>query len=92
MLFFGEKVFEHLGYPVPQIYDDVADKKMLIGLGIWFFSGTIQQNLLQTGAFEVYYNSLPVYSKLEFHRMPMRDELIQNLNLAMEEVKRSNRS
>jgi selT/selW/selH-like putative selenoprotein len=89
MLFFGDKVFETMGRPTPQFYHDLADKKMLVGLGIWFLSGTIQQNLMQTGAFEVYYNSLPVFSKLEMNRMPMRDELIDGLGLAMQESKMS---
>jgi len=68
-------------------YEEVQDKKMLVALGIWFFAGFVLQNLQQTGAFEIYYNTLPVFSKLEFHRMPMREELIQNLNLAIEESK-----
>mmetsp|Transcript_5398 Transcript_5398/g.13515 ORF Transcript_5398/g.13515 Transcript_5398/m.13515 type:complete len:112 (-) Transcript_5398:1090-1425(-) len=87
MLLFGERVFQYLNLPVPQVYEEVQDKKMLVALGIWFFAGFVLQNLQQTGAFEIYYNTLPVFSKLEFHRMPMREELIQNLNLAIEESK-----
>ncbi|WZN60014.1 putative selenoprotein T [Chloropicon roscoffensis] len=66
-------------------YEDVRNSKMLVALGLFFFNSFAQQNLLKTGAFEVYYNSTPVYSKLASGLGNQVDlnEMIKGLKVAM---------
>jgi hypothetical protein len=55
---FGEKLFESLGYAAPlELYvQHVAGNKFGVGVGIWFVGNFLQNQLLSTGAFEVYYD------------------------------------
>ena len=43
----------------------------------------MRQNLLSTGAFEVYYNGTTIFSKLDQNRMPTLNELVAGLAEAM---------
>lgn len=55
---FGEKIFEALGYAAPPelFVQNVAGNKFGVGIGIWFVGNFLQNQLLSTGAFEVYYD------------------------------------
>ena len=83
-LFLGPQALTHLGMPVPQVFDDIADKRTILALGIWFISGTITQNLQSTGAFEMFYDGRPIFSKMAKGRMPRLDEVVDGINAAVE--------
>ncbi|WIA37092.1 hypothetical protein OEZ86_014062 [Tetradesmus obliquus] len=75
---FGEKIFEALGYAAPPelFVQNVAGNKFGVGIGIWFVGNFLQNQLLSTGAFEVYYDGTLVFSKLRQGRMPAVEELL----------------
>eukprot|EP00216_Chloropicon_sp_CCMP2111_P003724 CAMPEP_0198234830 /NCGR_PEP_ID=MMETSP1446-20131203/719_1 /TAXON_ID=1461542 ORGANISM="Unidentified sp, Strain CCMP2111" /NCGR_SAMPLE_ID=MMETSP1446 /ASSEMBLY_ACC=CAM_ASM_001112 /LENGTH=96 /DNA_ID=CAMNT_0043915653 /DNA_START=238 /DNA_END=528 /DNA_ORIENTATION=+ len=83
MTHFGNQVFSALQVPVPEFYRGIEEKKMVVSMGLFFVCNTIKQNLLSTGAFEVYYDGAPIFSKLEAHRMPTGDELVKSLEAAV---------
>eukprot|EP00878_Enallax_costatus_P031494 GHUV01034442.1.p1 GENE.GHUV01034442.1~~GHUV01034442.1.p1 ORF type:complete len:196 (+),score=46.05 GHUV01034442.1:135-722(+) len=57
MVIFGDKVFDSLGVPPPQFYtQNVANNRFGAGVGLWFVGNLIQNQLVSTGAFEVYYD------------------------------------
>lgn len=57
MVIFGEKAFETLGMPVPQFYiQNVAQNRFGAGVAVWFLGNFVQNQLVSTGAFEVYYD------------------------------------
>eukprot|EP00878_Enallax_costatus_P014671 GHUV01015347.1.p1 GENE.GHUV01015347.1~~GHUV01015347.1.p1 ORF type:complete len:159 (+),score=53.23 GHUV01015347.1:337-813(+) len=84
MVIFGDKVFDSLGVPPPQFYtQNVANNRFGAGVGLWFVGNLIQNQLVSTGAFEVYYDGSLVFSKLAAGRMPAVDELISSLEAQM---------
>lgn len=56
LLLGGEQLFPALGMPVPELYQQYRDKRMGIVLGIWLLGNALQNQLVSTGAFEVYYD------------------------------------
>mmetsp|Transcript_10070 Transcript_10070/g.28543 ORF Transcript_10070/g.28543 Transcript_10070/m.28543 type:complete len:146 (-) Transcript_10070:1396-1833(-) len=91
LLFWGDSIFAKLGMRPPALYEffmnfeDVRNSKMLVTLAIFFLNSFAQGNLHKTGAFEVYYNSTPVYSKLAQgvgKRVVMKD-MLDGLEAAM---------
>lgn len=59
----------------PETWRALEEKKVMLLMGIWFAGGTIRQNLLSTGAFEVSYGGTPIFSKLDTGRMPTMAEV-----------------
>lgn len=78
---FGERLFEAAGVqPVPQWYaDNVAANRFGAGIGVWLVGNMASNQLISTGAFEVYYDGTLVFSKLETGRMPTAGELLDAL-------------
>ncbi|KAK9908239.1 hypothetical protein WJX75_004669 [Coccomyxa subellipsoidea] len=79
----GEQLFAALGVPVPELYQQYKDKKTGIVMGVWLLGNALQNQLISTGAFEVFYDGERVFSKLESGRVPSLDELIDLLEGAM---------
>mmetsp|Transcript_37327 Transcript_37327/g.59961 ORF Transcript_37327/g.59961 Transcript_37327/m.59961 type:complete len:140 (-) Transcript_37327:948-1367(-) len=80
--FFGEKMFEMLGTQRPEFVVSMQNNKMSSCMGAWFLGNTVSQNLLNTGAFEVYYDGEVIFSKLEEKRLPNIPEIIRSLDVA----------
>lgn len=73
---FGDRVLPTLGISETHpLLANLQQNKVFACLAFWFVGGTVQQNLMKTGAFEIYYNGKLIYSKLEKGRLPTRDEL-----------------
>eukprot|EP00882_Tetradesmus_deserticola_P024894 GHRQ01027245.1.p2 GENE.GHRQ01027245.1~~GHRQ01027245.1.p2 ORF type:complete len:196 (-),score=39.09 GHRQ01027245.1:111-698(-) len=55
---FGDKLFQFMGYAAPpELYvQHVAGNRVGVGVGIWFLGNFLQNQLLSTGAFEVFYD------------------------------------
>lgn len=80
----GDKIFETLGVPQPLWYSqNVAQNRFGTAVGVWFVGNFIQNQLISTGAFEVYYDGSLVFSKLAAGRMPSADELLGSLDAQM---------
>jgi selT/selW/selH-like putative selenoprotein len=60
----GDTLFQTIGQPVPEFYEKIRANKWAFGMGAWFLGNTFNQNLLSTGAFEIYVNENLEFSKL----------------------------
>ncbi|KAF8065738.1 SelT-like protein [Scenedesmus sp. PABB004] len=80
----GERLFEALGRAAPPAWyaAHVAPNKLGVGVGVWFAGNVVQNALLSTGAFEVYFDGSLVFSKLAVDRMPGGDELLAAIDAA----------
>jgi len=50
--------------PFPPLYENIREKKIIVGMGAWLVGNAISQGLTSTGAFEIYYNGQVASSKL----------------------------
>jgi len=82
----GNKLFEMLGSPPPALYFSLANNKMPTCLGAWFLGNTIAQNMLSTGAFEVYYDGQIIFSKLKTGRLPQVAGIVRDMEKAIKEA------
>ena len=64
LLLGGEQLFAALGMPIPELYQQYRDKRMGIVMGIWLLGNALQNQLVSTGAFEVYYDGNRVSAQL----------------------------
>ena len=46
---------------------------------IFFFFNSLESYLISTGAFEIFVNDVPLWSKLQSGRLPSSDEFVQML-------------
>uniref|UniRef100_A0A061R5R5 Selenoprotein t n=1 Tax=Tetraselmis sp. GSL018 TaxID=582737 RepID=A0A061R5R5_9CHLO len=75
----GDKIFPWLGLETPQLYNTVRDNKFAYCMAIWFVGNAVNNALISTGAFEIFYDGRLVFSKLAQERMPMADEILRAL-------------
>ena len=78
---FGEQICGFLGIERPPWLDDVKEKKWILLMGLFFVGNMVTQQLLATGAFEIFVNDELVYSKLETGRMPENQDIQPLLRL-----------
>ncbi|GMH36718.1 hypothetical protein BSKO_04591 [Bryopsis sp. KO-2023] len=77
----GERILPMLGLnETPQILQNAMSNKMGSCMLLYFIGGTISQNLMKTGAFEVYYDGHQIFSKMETNRMPTREEILKSMD------------
>lgn len=69
--------FTVLGYATPGFWSYLASSKIYGCLMVFFISNTIEGQLVSSGAFEIYYNDLPIWSKIDTGRVPTPAELFQ---------------
>ena len=65
----GEQLFGALGVPVPELYQQYKDKRTGIVMGVWLLGNALQNQLVSTGAFEVYYDGQRVSGSCNFAPM-----------------------
>lgn len=80
LIFFNVNPFTYFGMATPQIWTYITERKMYASMLIFFLTQIIESNLMSTGAFEIYYNDIPIWSKVESGRMPSPYELIQTID------------
>jgi len=73
----GMNVFTWLGQATPRAYQWMLDNKLYASVMLFFVSNAIEGQLISTGAFEIQFNDVPVWSKLETGRIPQPPELFQ---------------
>lgn len=77
MVVVGQNPFPHLNMETPSIFTWAIENKLYACLMIFFISNAIEGQLISTGAFEVAFNDVPVWSKLETGRIPSAQEMFQ---------------
>jgi len=73
----GFNIFEKIGQPTPAFWNWLTTNKIYGCLVIFFLTNAIEGQLVSTGAFEINFNDVPVWSKLETGRIPQPPELFQ---------------
>jgi len=79
VIVFGEKakIWDMIGMAPPSPYTWSQQNKIVACMGVFFLSNAIENALIQTGAFEVELNGMPVWSKLKTGRVPQGSELFE---------------
>lgn len=79
VIFFGESIFKAMGMAAPpEWYQGIVQNKMQACMFLWVFN-SLATGQLATNAFEVSYDGMPVFSKLETGRFPEPEELMKSL-------------
>jgi len=69
--------FTLVGMETPAVYNWFLQNKLYSCMMIYFLSNLVEGQLISTGAFEIAFNDVPVWSKLETGRVPSPPELFQ---------------
>jgi selT/selW/selH-like putative selenoprotein len=80
---FGHHIFPALGFGQPDFITNMQTNPMMWAVVVFFVGNTIANNLLNTGAFEIYVNGDPVWSKLQQGRLPSMPELFELVDAAL---------
>lgn len=83
---FGEKVnlWQMLSMAPPGAYVWSQQNKIVSCIGIFFACNAIENAMIQTGAFEVELNGMPIWSKLKSGRVPQGSELFEIIENQMQ--------
>lgn len=76
----GEKIFPFLGMAIPPFVLSLQENKMGSVMGAWFVGNLVSQNLISTGAFEVFYDGKEVFSKLKTGDVPQLPLIVRQLD------------
>ncbi|KAF7492468.1 Putative thioredoxin reductase-like selenoprotein T protein [Sarcoptes scabiei] len=68
--------FTYFGVNTPQFWLWMREHKLYACLMVFFLSNTFESQLMSSGAFEIFYNDVPIWSKLTTGRIPSPNELI----------------
>ena len=80
----GDSISRAFGVTVPEFVTNLRGNKMGSTLGAWFIGNTLSQNMLNTGAFEVYYDGETIFSKIRSGRLPSMPEIMTGLEEAID--------
>ena len=73
----GGNPFQMLNQATPQWWNWMQENKIYGCMMLFFVCNFFETNLISTGAFEIQFNDVPVWSKLETGRIPNPPELVQ---------------
>ncbi|KAM7312939.1 thioredoxin reductase-like selenoprotein T homolog CG3887 [Ixodes scapularis] len=77
LVLLGMDPFRYLGTHTPAPFVWMLNNKLYSCLMLFFVCGAIESRLVSTGAFEIYFNDVRVWSKIETGRIPSPPELFQ---------------
>lgn len=83
MIVLGHNPFPMLGIETPSVVNWALQNKLYACMMLFFISNAVEGQLISTGAFEVNFNDVPVWSKLENGRVPSPQELFQIIDSQM---------
>ncbi|GIY36080.1 thioredoxin reductase-like selenoprotein T homolog CG3887 [Caerostris darwini] len=69
--------FVAMGTVTPAFFVWMTQNKLYACLMVFFLSNTLEGQLISTGAFEIIFNDVPIWSKIETGRLPSPPELFQ---------------
>lgn len=67
----------------PSVYTWAQEHKVMACFSVFFLGNSVESSLIQTGAFEVELNGMPIWSKLKSGRIPQGNELFDIINNQM---------
>lgn len=73
----GIDPFNAVGYPIPRLTEYASQNKISFCLIVFMCGNLAETQLLSTGAFEIFLNDMPIWSKLDSQRIPQPYELLQ---------------
>lgn len=73
----GYNPFTLLNMETPSPFTWAIENKLYACLMLFFISNAIEGQLISTGAFEILFNDVPIWSKLETGRIPSPHEMFQ---------------
>jgi selT/selW/selH-like putative selenoprotein len=73
----GVNIFGSFGSVEPSWWKWCVENKVYSCLMMFFMCNILEGHLVSTGAFEIFFNDVPVWSKLETGRIPQPPELFQ---------------
>lgn len=73
----GINLFNSFGQPEPSWWKWCVDNKLYSCMMIFFLCNALEGHLMSSGAFEITFNDVPVWSKIETGRIPQPPELFQ---------------
>jgi len=76
----GINPFEYLGLQTPSVWLWTQDNKFYACLMTFFLCNAIEGQMISTGAFEIQFNDVPIWSKLQTGRIPQPPELFQMID------------
>lgn len=77
MLYMDINPFLYFQMETPRIWDYMTRSKISSSLIILSVANIVETNMMSTGAFEIFYNDIPIWSKIQTGRMPSAPELHQ---------------
>jgi selT/selW/selH-like putative selenoprotein len=80
MIYMDINPFTYLQMETPRLWTHMTQSKVPSSLIILFITNSIESNMMSTGAFEIFYNDMPVWSKMTTGRMPSGPELLSIVN------------
>lgn len=84
MLFWNINPFTYLQMETPRIWTHITQSKLSSSILIWMVIGSIESSMMSTGAFEIFFNDYPIWSKIQTGRIPSAPELIQIVKSQLE--------
>lgn len=79
MIYMNINPFTYLQMETPRWWNYLTQSKVSSSLMILFLANSIESNMMSTGAFEIYYNDLPIWSKIETGKMPTAQDLLSQI-------------
>lgn len=73
----GVDIFHYINQPQPTWWQWCIENRLYACMMLFFLCNIIEGQLIQSGAFEIFLNDVPVWSKLETGRIPQPAELFQ---------------
>ncbi|CAH1109123.1 unnamed protein product [Psylliodes chrysocephalus] len=77
-------IFEYINQPRPSWYVWCTENRLYACMMLFFLCNILEGQLIQSGAFEITLNDVPVWSKLETGRIPQPAELFQIIDSHMQ--------
>lgn len=75
--------FLYIGLETPSFFNWFLQNKIYSCAMIYFISNLFENQLISTGAFEIAFNDVPVWSKIDTGRVPSLAELFQIIDSNM---------
>lgn len=79
MIYFRFDPFAHYNLQTPRFWNMIMENRMAASVMVMLFASSIETNMMNTGAFEIFYNNTPIWSKIEKGRMPYYAELLNGI-------------
>jgi len=73
----GVNPFARFGLETPSMFTWALENKVYSSMMIFFLANVIEGQLISTGAFEITFNDVPVWSKIDTGRVPSPQEMFQ---------------